>query len=254
MKKSVIIGIIIGIAIVTIIAGSSINQEETGQLTNTEDMTGDTADSVQNFDSASQSTSTKSNTSQDCLGSAGCFTGTVTKIVDGDTIHVDDQSVRFALASAPGLKGYGGIESRDFIETICPVGSAALVDEDDGQILGSYGRLVGMIKCNDLILNEELLDANLGHFEDRFCSSSEFANTHWAIKHGCTPESEEKSEVTVQKNQNDKSKCDESYPDFCIPYSPPDLNCNDISQKEFTVLSPDPHGFDGDGDGIGCES
>ena len=50
------------------------------------------------------------------------------------------------------------------------------------------------------------------------------------------------------------SNCDPSYPDFCIPPPPPDLNCADISQKRFTVSGADPHGFDRDGDGIGCES
>ncbi len=123
--------------------------------------------------------------SQDCSGNARCITGTVTKIVDGDTIHVDGQSIRFALASAPELSGYRGVESRNFIQTICPVGSDVIVDEDDAQILGSYGRLVGVIYCNGMNLNEELLDANLGYMPDRFCDSSEFRNEDWAIKHGC---------------------------------------------------------------------
>jgi micrococcal nuclease len=48
--------------------------------------------------------------------------------------------------------------------------------------------------------------------------------------------------------------CDSSYPDTCIPSPPPNLNCGDISDKRFEVLSPDPHGFDRDGDGVGCES
>jgi len=48
--------------------------------------------------------------------------------------------------------------------------------------------------------------------------------------------------------------CDSSYPDFCIPSSPPDLDCGDVSQKDFTVLQPDPHKFDGDKDCIGWES
>jgi hypothetical protein len=48
--------------------------------------------------------------------------------------------------------------------------------------------------------------------------------------------------------------CDPSYPDFCIPSPPPDLNCADVSQKRFTVSGSDPHGFDRDGDGVGCES
>ncbi len=49
------------------------------------------------------------------------------------------------------------------------------------------------------------------------------------------------------------SNCDPSYPDVCIPSPPPDLNCGDIPYKRFTVLPPDPHGFDRDKDGIGCE-
>lgn len=48
--------------------------------------------------------------------------------------------------------------------------------------------------------------------------------------------------------------CDSSYLDFCVSSSPPELNCTDIPQKGFTVLPPDPQGFDRDGDGIGCEA
>ena len=48
--------------------------------------------------------------------------------------------------------------------------------------------------------------------------------------------------------------CDPAYPTVCIPPPPPDLDCGDIPHRRFTVLAPDPHRFDGDGDGIGCES
>lgn len=47
--------------------------------------------------------------------------------------------------------------------------------------------------------------------------------------------------------------CDPSYPDVCIARTPPDLNCGDISFHNFKVVGSDPHGFDGDNDGIGCE-
>jgi hypothetical protein len=47
--------------------------------------------------------------------------------------------------------------------------------------------------------------------------------------------------------------CHKSYPDFCIPAPPPDKNCDDIKKKNFTVKGSDPHGFDGDNDGKGCE-
>lgn len=48
--------------------------------------------------------------------------------------------------------------------------------------------------------------------------------------------------------------CDPSYPDVCIAPPPPDLDCGDIPYRQFRVLEPDPHRFDGDNDGIGCES
>ena len=122
----------------------------------------------------------------DCMGTAKCFVGVVSEIIDGDTLKVNGESIRFSLSSAPELKGFGGIESKNFIETICPVGSTVIVDEDDGQVLGSYGRIVGLVYCNDVILNQELLDANLGYLEERFCDSSEFEVTTWAQKHGCS--------------------------------------------------------------------
>ena len=51
--------------------------------------------------------------------------------------------------------------------------------------------------------------------------------------------------------------CDPSYPDFCIPPPPPDLNCDSPvidGRKNFRVLSPDPHRLDQNGNGVACES
>jgi endonuclease G, mitochondrial len=49
--------------------------------------------------------------------------------------------------------------------------------------------------------------------------------------------------------------CSSAYPDVCIPPPPPDLDCKDIQHKNFKVLPPDPHNFDGkDKDGVGCEN
>ena len=188
MKKAVIV--IITIITVTIIVGISISQNQI----KIDDEIKNISNNAENFEPLPQSISPNSQSSTECLGDARCFTGTVTKIIDGDTIHVNDQSVRFALVSAPGLNGYGGTDARDFIQTICPVGSEVLVDEDDGKILDSYDQMVGMVTCNDMVLNKELIDASLGHFEDRFCSSSEFANLSWAIKYGCNTNSESKSD------------------------------------------------------------
>ena len=120
-----------------------------------------------------------------CKGHAGCFSGHVTRVIDGDTIVVNDVHVRFALASAPELSENGGIEAKNFIESLCPVGSNALVDEDDGQTGGSYGRTVAEIYCNNHLVNSALLDQGLGTIDTRFCEVSEFAGENWARKYGC---------------------------------------------------------------------
>ena len=72
-----------------------------------------------------------------------------------------------------------------------------------------------------------------------FCSVSEFGSAGWS---GCaTP-------------PPPPGNCDPAYPDVCIPPPPPDLDCSDIPYRNFRVLPPDPHHFDGDGDGTGCEA
>ena len=61
-------------------------------------------------------------------------------------------------------------------------------------------------------------------------------------------------QITAPVSTTQENNCDSSYPDVCIPQEPPDVDCGEISHKNFKVLAPDPHGFDGDKDGIGCES
>jgi Flp pilus assembly pilin Flp len=52
------------------------------------------------------------------------------------------------------------------------------------------------------------------------------------------------------------AQCDASYTGACIPSAPPDLNCDDLEALGVTEVAlagkDDPHGFDADGDGIGC--
>jgi micrococcal nuclease len=55
-----------------------------------------------------------------------------------------------------------------------------------------------------------------------------------------------------------QQRCHPSYPDYCIPPPPPDLDCPDITgRKPFRVRhdlrGADPHGFDRDKDGRACE-
>lgn len=78
----------------------------------------------------------------------------------------------------------------------------------------------------------------------------------WVWKIGCFDLNENQSDskaisaITEKKQGN----CDSSYPNVCIPSPPPDLDCSDVSEENFKVNGSDPHRFDTNNDGIGCES
>ena len=186
-----------------------------------------------------------------CTGNARCISGFVTRVIDGDTITVDGQSIRFALVNTPEWGDFDYSQARAYIETICPVGSKVLVDEDDGQTEGSFGRIIAKIYCNELNLNEEILEVGHAVILPQFCPVSEFASESWAQKHGCSDSFD--STIPSQSGELEEN-CDPSYPDVCIPSFPPDLDCNEVSYQNFRVILPDPHNFDGDKDGVGCES
>ncbi len=120
-----------------------------------------------------------------CSGEAQCITGKVTEITDGDTIKVDNKSVRFALVSSPELYDEEGILAMEYLSKICPVGSTVLVDEDDLQTKGSYDRIVGLVMCNGKIINENMIKSGHGEISTSHCKTSEFADSSWAKYFGC---------------------------------------------------------------------
>jgi len=117
----------------------------------------------------------------ECRGTAGCFDGVITQVIDGDTVKVDDTVVRLALVDAPEIDEEGGSLAKDYIEFICHVGAKVTVDEDDGQTDGSYGRMVGVVYCKELRmgLNEVLVEYGYATVDERFCEVSEFAGEEW---------------------------------------------------------------------------
>ena len=71
--------------------------------------------------------------------------------------------------------------------------------------------------------------------------------------HRCrSPASSAPAGFTASDASAPASNCAPGYPGNCFPY-PPDLDCGQISQRNFAVTGTDPHGFDADNDGIGCE-
>jgi endonuclease YncB( thermonuclease family) len=107
--------------------------------------------------------------------------------VDGDTIDVNNVRVRLSMVNTPENGEAGYDEAIATAESVCPVGSNALVDEDDGQKEGSFDRLVGVIYCNDntTSLNQVLLEEGRAIVYEDFCSVSEFVNDKWVKSFGC---------------------------------------------------------------------
>ncbi len=120
-----------------------------------------------------------------CKGTARCYYAEVTKIIDGDTLEVDNVSIRLALVDAPEYDEEGGVEAAEFVMNICEKGSRVLIDEDDGQTEGSYDRLVAVVYCNNTNLNEALLINGHAFIDKRYCNISEFANEDWVKMYGC---------------------------------------------------------------------
>jgi hypothetical protein len=131
-----------------------------------------------------------SSSSSECQGQADCFRGTVTEIVDGDTLDINNVRARLALVNTPERGQSGYTEAIDFVQSVCDVGTTALVDEDDGQKEGSFDRVIGLVYCgNDNInnkksLNELLLENGYAVIYQDFCGMSEFSSSNWAQSRG----------------------------------------------------------------------
>jgi len=120
-----------------------------------------------------------------CRGLAACFGGPVTRIVDGDTLDVSGERVRLVLVDAPERATRFGPAATAFLRELCPLGSPALVDQDDLQQTDDYGRVLAVVWCGDKRVNEALIRAGHARLYERFCRQSEFGIDLWAIALGC---------------------------------------------------------------------
>jgi micrococcal nuclease len=123
----------------------------------------------------------------ECKSSADYFRGIVNKIVDGDTIDVNNVRIHLSMVNTPERGEVGYNEATDFTESICQVEGNALVDEDDGQKEGSYDRLIGVVYCNGntASVNQLLLEEGKAIVYEDFCDVSEFANDKWVTNFDC---------------------------------------------------------------------
>ena len=119
------------------------------------------------------------------------FSGIITEITDGDTLDFrilngSNITIRLSLVDTPERGELGYEEASEFAATVCPVGSDAVFLQDSWQIVDKYDRLLGLVYCNDMMLNEMLLSSGHSEIFEIYCNESEFGSQDWAIRYGCS--------------------------------------------------------------------
>jgi micrococcal nuclease len=193
----------------------------------------------------------------------------VVAVVDGDTIDVQldgrSQRVRLILIDTPEVFGGAecyGAEASSFTKSLLPAGTAVGLERDVSET-DRYGRLLRYVYLADgRMVNELIVAGGYAHLYtyppdvkhvDRIRAAEQAARAAgrglWSACPGASATPTVSPTIVATP-----SACHPSYPTVCIPPPPPDLDCPQIPYRRFAVLPPDPHRFDGDNDGIGCES
>lgn len=217
-------------------------------------------------------------------------TGTVTKVIDGDTIEVNlngkIEKVRMLLIDTPEtvhpnqpVQPYGK-EASDFTQKLLLNKEVKL--EKDQEDKDKYGRLLRYIYVEDQSVQELLLTEGLARvavyppntkYEQKYRELQDQAKAKkigiWSINgyvkdDGFDPP--EKKETVQKTNQSEPQTSrpsntqSRSQPRSTSTYTGGDKDCKDFAtqreaQRFFESQRPgDPHGLDRDGDGIACES
>lgn len=202
---------------------------------------------------------------------------TVASVTDGDTIRVllngENVPVRYIGIDSPetqnGLEWMGAEASA---ANAALVAGQEVILEKDVSETDQYGRLLRYVwvagEGGLLLVNLELVRQGFAQvttyppdvkYADALYLPAERAAREagvglWGVAPTPVPTPVSVTPLVPQPPSN----CEPSYPDICIPIGSADLDCGEIQWRRFTVLwnvaNPDPHRFDGDADGIGCES
>ena len=113
------------------------------------------------------------------------ISGLVTYVVDGDTLDINNIRIRLALVNTPEVGEDDFYAAKNFVEDLC-LDKHGEVNIDDGQRQGSFGREIGVVYCDGINLNQELMSNHLAIIDTRFCEESEFATESWANE-SCSP-------------------------------------------------------------------
>ncbi len=136
--------------------------------------------------------------------------GVCTKVVDGDTIYLDNgEKIRFVGVNTPerGVEGY--ITSKNFVQKLC-LNKKVGVDVDDSKHSDKYGRTLGVVIVDGKNVNEMLLKEGLA--EIMYMPPSEFypfdwanSNTHVANTHSSSSSSSSHTPTGTQSTSSSDS-------------------------------------------------
>ncbi len=193
--------------------------------------------------------------------------GEVVEIVDGDTIKVrlqDGQvySVRLIGIDAPEREQPFFQEASQAAASLMAGKPVVLIQ--DVSPTDPYDRLLRYVIAGDRFVNEEIVRAGFAYAspyppdvacQDAFAAAMADAQSR-AVGLWLLPATGRSGQAAMPtgEQQGLSGNCHPAYPSVCIPPPPPDLDCSDIPHRRFHVLPPDPHNFDRDRDGVGCES
>jgi micrococcal nuclease len=198
---------------------------------------------------------------------------TVTRIIDGDTIEVAQDGrtyrVRYIGMDTPEQGDFFYSEATEANQGLVKGQQVILVK--DVSETDRYGRLLRYVYLADgTFVNAELVRQGYAviatfppdvRHQELFLQlereAREAGRGLWAQPSGNGPLPTNAPAATnplSPTNAPQQTNCDPAYPTVCIPPPPPDLDCGEIPYRDFTVLPSDPHRFDGDNDGVGCET
>jgi micrococcal nuclease len=209
---------------------------------------------------------------------ATASSGIVASVYDGDTLSLaDGRRVRLLQIDTPEL-GSGECHSqasRKALLKLVPIGSRVTLDADsrlDG--IDRYGRLLRYVHRGPLNANLTLVrvgaaapyfyGGDWGRYASRLLSEAQKAKAAkrglWGACPGTVLDPYRAVDTGISgpptKNPPPNGKCDPNYVGGCVPPYPPDLDCADLREMGLAPIrsiGSDPHGLDGDHDGIGCE-
>jgi micrococcal nuclease len=193
----------------------------------------------------------------------------VVGVVDGDTIKVEidgeTHSVRYIGIDAPE-QGAPGAKAATRANRELVAGQRVLLEADQRDT-DRFDRLLRYVWLERggsyLLVNRELVRLGVAiakPYPPDTAYQQLFARAERSARKaglGLWAEGPPASVVTlippISSPRAGGGDCDRSYPEVCIPPYPPDLDCGDIPFRYFVVRPPDPHGFDAEADGVGCE-